>query len=178
MATSSITVKGLVPILLILGDYQRFTFDPADPVVSFQLDNTFVPTANISAQMNSESRNHMLSGFRWVHTTTNTDTTGSYTLRSFINAESTGTDIMSFNQDGTVNFLAPVTFSAGGGGETGVVTLTGDVTGSGPLGSSIATMFKENPVFLGNEFMKIPVGNTNQRPLTPSEGMIRYNTDI
>jgi hypothetical protein len=178
------------------------------------LDNTFIPTANISAQMNSESRNHMLSGFRWVHTTTDTDTTGSYKLQSFTSINQNEIDFMLFGNDGTINIVAPVTISnlnisgdldmnshriingvdpvypqdfvtkayadsiAGGGGGTGVVTLTGDVTGSGPLGSSIATMFKENPVFLGNEFMKIPVGNTNQRPLTPSEGMIRYNTDI
>jgi hypothetical protein len=179
MATSSLTVKGLVPSLLVLGNYQRFIFDKSDPVVSFQLDDMFIPTAEISSQKNSETRNYMLSGFRWVHTTNNTDTIGSYKLQSFVNAESTGIDIMSFNQDGTVNFLAPVTFSAGGGGgETGLVMLIGDVIGSGPLGSSITTTLKENPVFYGFGSITVPVGNTSQRPLNPSRGMIRYNTDI
>ena len=56
------------------------------------------------------------------------------------------------------------------------ITVTGAVTGSG-IGT-INTIFVENPVFLGNESMTIPVGLTLERPITPTAGMIRLNTDL
>lgn len=58
------------------------------------------------------------------------------------------------------------------------ITLQGDITGSGNLSNPIITIFKENPTFLGHEYIKIPTGNTAQRPSNPSVGMIRCNTDI
>lgn len=106
MALSNITVKGVTPDLAILGNYQRFSYE--DNVTSFQLDNIFVPTTLIPSQMNFESRNNQLSGFRWYHTTTSTDTFGSLALQSFVNAEPDGTDIIIFGQDGSINFVAPI----------------------------------------------------------------------
>lgn len=60
----------------------------------------------------------------------------------------------------------------------GSVTLTGAVTGSGPLNAPIFTTFIPNPVFTGNEAMTIPVGETGERPVSATTGMIRYNTDL
>jgi hypothetical protein len=107
MALSSITVKGVTPDLSILGSYQRFSYE--DNVTSFQLDNIFVSTELIPSQMNFEFRNSQLSGFRWYHATTDTDTFGSLALQSFVNAEPNGTDIIIFGQDGSINFVAPIT---------------------------------------------------------------------
>jgi hypothetical protein len=107
MALSNITVKGVTPDLAILGNYQRFSYE--DNVASFQLDNIFVSTTLIPSQMNIEFRNTQLSGFRWYHTTTSTDTFGSLALQSFVNAEPDGTDIIIFGQDGSINFVAPIT---------------------------------------------------------------------
>ena len=58
------------------------------------------------------------------------------------------------------------------------ITLQGDITGSGNLSNPITTNFKENPTFLGHEYIKIPTGNTAQRPSNPSVGMLRCNTDL
>lgn len=60
---------------------------------------------------------------------------------------------------------------------TGIV-IQGDVNGTGPLSSPIQLSFEENPVFLGNSFLKIPIGNTAQRPSNPTEGMVRFNNTI
>jgi hypothetical protein len=107
MALSNITVKGVTPDLSILGSYQRFSYE--DNVTSFQLDNIFVSTALIPSRMNFEFRNNQLSGFRWYHTTTSTDSFGSLALQSFVDASPDGTDIIIFGQDGSINFVAPIT---------------------------------------------------------------------
>jgi hypothetical protein len=107
MALSNITVKGVTPDLSILGNYQRFSYE--DNVASFQLDNIFVSTTLIPSRINFEFRNNQLSGFRWYHTTTSTDSFGSLALQSFVNASPDGTDIIIFDQDGSINFVAPIT---------------------------------------------------------------------
>ena len=109
MAVSNITVKGLTPNLLILGNYQRFTFE--DPVSAFQKDTTFAPTLGVPTQTNDEHRNSTLSGFRWYHTTAFGDTIGTYTLQSFVNAAPIGTDLMRVNQNNTIDFLVPTSLS-------------------------------------------------------------------
>ena len=58
----------------------------------------------------------------------------------------------------------------------GTISIEGAVIGSGV--GTITTVFVENPVFLGNESMTIPVGLTSERPVTPTAGMIRLNIDI
>ena len=58
------------------------------------------------------------------------------------------------------------------------VNLVGDVLGSGLISSPVATVFKPNPVFTGNESMTIPVGTDEQRPETLTPGMIRFNTSL
>ena len=105
---SSLTVSGITPDLSILGAYQEFIYNQHSS--AFRLHNTFVPTSEIPSETNFEFRNSALSGFRWIHSTLDTDTIGELKLQSFINASPTGIDILSFNNDGSVTFLAPVIF--------------------------------------------------------------------
>lgn len=104
MAVSAFTVANIKPSLNI-DSAQRFIFGLdgfPEPLGAFKLDNIFVPVVGIPAVTNFETRNNTLSGFRWIQTTTNTDTHGSLRLQSFINAQPTGTDILFFNNDNTV----------------------------------------------------------------------------
>ena len=169
MAVSAFTVANIKPSLNI-DSSQRFIFGlegSPEPLGSFKLDNIFIPTLSTASQTNFETRNNTFSGFRWVHTTNSTDTFGQLKLQSFINASPTGTDILLFNQDGSVNFNIPVSFTgninlnnnfrvinaldpisaqdyvtkAYGDANysgSGVVTLTGAVIGSGT--GTIATL--------------------------------------
>lgn len=105
---SSITVAGITPTLSILGSFQEFIYDQNSS--AFRLYNNFIPTEDIVSQTNFEYRNNTLSGFRWAHSTTDTDTIGQLKLQSFVSASSTGTDIISFNDDGSTTFSGYVTF--------------------------------------------------------------------
>lgn len=108
---SAFVVSNIAADLKMLTNDQRFIFGDnilPEPLASFKIDNIFEPALSMPSISNFEIRNSSLSGFRWTHTTTNTDTFGSFKLQSFINAESTGTDILLFNQDGTVTFNSPI----------------------------------------------------------------------
>jgi len=112
MAVSAFTVANIKPSLKVDAN-QRFIFgldEFPEPLGSFKLDNIFTPVVGTPSVTNFETRNNTLSGFRWVHTTNAGDTFGSYKLQSFVNAQSTGTDILLFNADGTVTFNNPVSF--------------------------------------------------------------------
>lgn len=149
MSLSSITVAGITPSLSILGAFQQFIYN--QNVSSFELVNTFIPTISIPSQTNSEFRNSALSGYRWYHTTTSTDTIGSLTLQSFLSASPTGADLFTINNDGEISisttFNVPEpTLSASAVTKNyvdtlpaAVVTLSGAVTGSGTVGSIINT---------------------------------------
>lgn len=97
MAMSSITVKGIVPSLLILGGFQDFIYD--QPTSIFRTTNNFIPTISIPSITNWELRNNNLSGFRWVHNTDFGDTTGELNLQSFVNNLSIGNNIVLIDQD-------------------------------------------------------------------------------
>lgn len=58
------------------------------------------------------------------------------------------------------------------------VDLIGDITGNNLISNQIVTTFIPNPIFTGKEYIKIPVGNTLERPNSPLLGMLRVNTDI
>lgn len=112
MVMSSITIKGLTPSLNILAATQRFIAPSNENLSATSLDNTFTPVALIPSQQNFETRNIALSGFRWNHATTSTDTHGTLKLQSFVNASPTGTDLMIFHQDGTITLGVPINIPA------------------------------------------------------------------
>lgn len=87
---------------------QRFIFGltgSPEPLGSFKLDNIYVPTISSPSQTNFEMRNNALSGYRWIHETTSTDTYGSFKLQKFLTGSTSGIDLMVFNDDGS--FLIP-----------------------------------------------------------------------
>lgn len=106
MAMSSITVAGITPTLSILGSFQEFIYNQNSS--AFRLYNTFTPILAIPAETNFEYRNNTLSGFRWIHTTNTTDTIGQLKLQSFVSSASSGTDVLSVNDDNTIAFYSPV----------------------------------------------------------------------
>ena len=65
MVMSSITVKGIVPDLSILGNFQRFGFAEKDS--SFQLKNLFAPTSTAPASTSLDFVDNVLSGFRFLY---------------------------------------------------------------------------------------------------------------
>ena len=110
---SAFVVSNIAADLKMLTNDQRFIFGDnilPEPLASFKIDNIFEPDIGMPSISNFEMRNNTLSGFRWIHTTTDTDTFGSLKLQSFVNAQSTGTDILLFNPNGTVTFNFPVSF--------------------------------------------------------------------
>lgn len=107
MAVSAFTVANIKPSLGIDAN-QRFIFgleEAPEPLGSFKLDNNFTPIIGTPSNTNFEVRNKAFSGYRWIHTTTSTDTYGTYKLQKFLTASPTGIDIMTFNNDGT--FIIP-----------------------------------------------------------------------
>jgi hypothetical protein len=144
MAVSTITVGGINPALNILGSTQQFNF--SQNLSEFQLNNLFVPTSLVSSQTNSEFRNNLLSGFRWAHLTSNTDTYGSLTLTSFVNASFSGNNLISFNNSGINIYTA--------------VNLNSQIISNGT--------WEGNPIALA-------YGGTNAN-LTASNGGIFYST--
>lgn len=110
MPMSTITVAGISPTLKVWGNTQQFNFNQNTSCL--QLTNSFVPSISIPSITNQEVRNYSFSGYRWIHTTLNTDTTGTLKLQSFVNALTTGTDLVSFNEDGTINLSAPITITS------------------------------------------------------------------
>lgn len=103
MAVSAFTVANIKPALGIDAS-QRFIFGLEalpEPLGSLKIDNNFTPVIGTPSQTNYEVRNKAFSGYRWIHTTTSTDTYGSLKLQRFLAASPTGVDIMTFNNDGT-----------------------------------------------------------------------------
>lgn len=128
MPMSTITVAGINPGLNILGATQQFNYD--QPLSAFQITNSFIPGVGLPSQFNQEFRNNLFSGFRLIHLTTNTDTYGSLTLQSFVNAQSTGSDIIEFDSAG-INLFTPLNLT-GQPGNSGQV-LTSQGAGNAPI---------------------------------------------
>lgn len=110
MATSTITVAGINPGLNILGPTQQLNFN--QNLSTLQINNTYIPTSLISSQTNLEFRNFISDGFRWYHVTSDTDTYGSLTLQTFVNAEASGSgsDVMKFDSNG-VEIYTPLSMN-------------------------------------------------------------------
>jgi hypothetical protein len=107
MGMSAFVLSKIFPSMNIDAN-QRFIFGlegSPEPLGSFKIDNIFVPSDAVDSQTNFEMRNEALSGYRWIHTTADAETYGSFKLQKFLNADPEGIDIMTFNDDGT--FLIP-----------------------------------------------------------------------
>jgi hypothetical protein len=113
---------------------------------------------------------------------------GTYTLPAG-NPVVTGTTIASNWANNTMNDLAAaLTDSVAADGQTpmtgnldlnthkAVNLVAGSVAGDAVEYTQFTTAFV-NPVFGGTGFMLIPKGTTAQRPVSPVNGEIRYNTD-
>jgi prefoldin subunit 5 len=104
ISTNVFTAGHINPDLSIEGQSQRFIFGYPllpEPAASFRLDNIYVPIIGSPSSTDSEIRNNVLSGYRWRHTTQSTETYGSYRLQKFLYANPTGTDLITFNDNGT-----------------------------------------------------------------------------
>lgn len=177
MAGSKFTVSSALPDLSINGRYQRFTHNAFNPISKFQIFSRFVPTPISDSIINIESRNNQYSGFRWNHTSTTGDANpyGEFSFQSFI-GDGYGVNIFGF--DGSdLNVYVPSNFNNNriknvadpvdgtdaankdyvlsmSGGSGGTVTLTGNVTGSGTVGTPFATTIQTTlnniPLATGN----------------------------
>ena len=151
-------ITAIDPELKVLGPSQQFIFN--QNVSSVQFDNSFVPTVDIAAQNNFETRNSKLSGYRWIHKSTTSSTKGSLTLQSFVNAQNSGVNLMSFNEDNTCSF--PVVVSVP------TPTSPSHAANKEYVDSAIATHFPDYPnnagVFLRGDktWSNILVSNSTQ----------------
>ncbi len=179
-STSKFTAAATVPNQESWGTYQRFNFSDTSPHVKLQAYSQFVPTSLNTSTINIETRNFRYAGFRFQQLSQSTDVNqfGSFYLQSFV-SDGDGTNIYGF--DGTnFDIYFPVilhsTLNMGGfkitnlgtpttGSDAatktyvdtaaaGSITLTGNVTGSGTVGSSFATTIvsklNEIPVATGD----------------------------
>ena len=96
--------KNIDPQLQILGPQQQFNF--SQNFNQLQFNTSFVPTLTIPSENSFEFCNSSLSGFRFRHVTNSGDTFGALKIQSFINGQATGTDLMSFNADGSITLDA------------------------------------------------------------------------
>lgn len=91
---------------LKIDNNQRFIFGllgSPEPLGAFKLDNIYIPVLGSPSLTNFEIRNQSLSGYRWIHETRQGDTYGRLRLQKFLTASNTGTDILSFGDDGSIN---------------------------------------------------------------------------
>jgi hypothetical protein len=113
---------------------------------------------------------------------------GTYTLPAG-NPVVTGTTISSTWANNTLNDIAAtLTDSVAADGQTPMTgnldlnthkivnLVAGSVAGDAVEYTQFTTAFV-NPVFTGTGFMLIPKGTTAQRPVSPVDGEMRYNTD-
>lgn len=57
------------------------------------------------------------------------------------------------------------------------LNLSGVVTASGLLNTTINTSFAPDPVFTGGA-ITIPIGSSSERPINPTPGMLRFNNEL
>lgn len=175
MPMSVITVAGINPILNILGATQQFNYTQELSV--FQMNNTFIPGIGLPSTFNMEYRNNLLSGFRWTHLTSTTDTHahGSLTLQSFVNAQSSGINLLTFTESGNIEISSPIITPKGGlymsGNPTGTSVLAGTFTKI--LGTTTQS-FANNFIHTNNRLQYIgtnTITNTVSANISASHGV-------
>lgn len=107
MTVGNVRVDGIEPELNMLAVQQRLIFGSVSPVPLNQLsiDNLFTPTSLAAAETLFELRNNnSFSGIRLRHITAFGETVGSLKIQSFTGGSLSGTDLLVFNNDGTLTF--------------------------------------------------------------------------
>lgn len=106
---SVVRVDGIEPELKMLANQQRWIYGSVSPVPLYQdsIDNLFVPTPLAAAETLFELRNsNSFSGYRLRHVTEDGDTIGSLKFQSFTGGSTSGTDLLVFNDDGSIIFTS------------------------------------------------------------------------
>ena len=88
--------------------------------------------------------------------------------------DATLTAVAAYNTNGILTQTAADTFT--GRTITGTTDTVSVTNGSGVSGNPTITI-APNPILPGTGFVTVPAGTLAQRPGSPAEGMIRYNTD-
>lgn len=130
---ATFVVNGIQSLLSTQSLVQRLLYPDTEPFDTFSLDNQFVPTPSVDSITNFEIRNYALSGYRWVHTTDDSDTYGDFSLQRFVSASPTGTSLMGFSEAFSnfkilidTSFTQPVEFASD-------VTISGTTTFNDPV---------------------------------------------
>ena len=89
----------------------------------------------------------------------------------------TGTVASLANSGGTGFLALPGNGSVSGRTLTGTANQIGITNPNGIAGSPVFSIV-DNPVLPGAASVQVPAGDTAERPLSPADGMIRYNSDI
>jgi hypothetical protein len=89
----------------------------------------------------------------------------------------TGTVASLANSGGTGFLALPGNGSVSGRTLTGTANQIGITNPNGIAGSPVFSIV-DNPVLPGAASVQVPAGETAERPLSPADGMIRYNSDL
>ena len=101
---SAFVVSGIDPELNI-GSNQRFIISAEvapEPLGKVNFDNLYVPILGSPSISHLGLRNNLLSGWRLVHETSSTETYGKLKLQKFLNGSTTGIDVLTFEDDGSI----------------------------------------------------------------------------
>jgi hypothetical protein len=171
------------PEIKVWGNRQTFSYET--PASTLELNNQWAPLVNIPTITTLEWSNTGLNGFRLKHQTKQGDTTGTFEMLSFVNAEPNGTslflaspleivfNVVTKGKEPQTDSEFATKFYVDSHIST-QLTLQGDVTGQGSLLNPIVTTFAPNPVFTGNA-ITVPSGDDSGRPTVLSVGMLRCN---
>lgn len=147
MSNLSLSPAHTHPHVDVWGNRQRFSFHQHES--SFEMHNDFAPRLNIPTRTSLEWSNLGWNGFRLQHTTESGENIGSLNLYSFVNAEHDGTLLMDATPSQITFHVStqgnepqiPSEFSTKNYVDTEIdaiprtIQFTGDVTGSGVLGT-------------------------------------------
>jgi hypothetical protein len=172
MPMSTITVSGISPTLNILGAAQQFNY--TQQLSTFQITNSFIPTSLIPSTFNFEFRNNLFSGFRWIHSTSNTDTYGSLTLQNFVNAQnsSLGNNMMEFNSDG-INILTGLNLKT-----SPLLYIESSAAPSAPAANGIYSVTSNKPLYTSSTAIYTGTIITAKNAVTSGIGTLNGTTGV
>lgn len=161
MAGIQLVAERIGVSLDVPGTTQSFNF--TQNVAKLQSNNIFVPVANgASNKIISETRNNNLGGFRWVHETTNGQTSGTYKLLKFLNDDQTGAEIFSFDQNGNASFANNL-------------TINGSINASVQLPSTVVVSGATQTFQYNNNYVSTFTLFNNQSPAISNNSLVEFN---